>query len=296
MIQLLDFCYITNAGWRDNDAPFRSTNYRVQTEDQNNELVSNTGTDKSSSALGLLALNYGNSSDSEDDPIQEDHTVDDKEINCTNCSSETPVQNWQGDAAGIYGGLLPEHDTRHQNASQNSGLFTGNGHNRDTIKNNIHQNFGHSDDLGVINNASSKLNGLVGKFSDSTKVSNTCSPDTYDAEATKFCKSITPMKNDNMPFVPTCDEDSSRMHVFCLEHAIEVEQQFREIGGVHIQLLCHPGVLSCYWYYFKSDGHFSVYFPVHLLSLSNENLSLVLKHEKKLLMWTNGNIRIIGSR
>lgn len=37
------------------------------------------------------------------------------------------------------------------------------------------------------------------------------------------------------------DKDSSRMHVFCLEHAIEVEKQLRTIGGADIFLLCCPG-------------------------------------------------------
>lgn len=39
----------------------------------------------------------------------------------------------------------------------------------------------------------------------------------------------------------TCDEDSSRMHIFCLEHALEVEQGLRPVGGVHVLLLCHQG-------------------------------------------------------
>ncbi|KAI3773571.1 hypothetical protein L1987_48101 [Smallanthus sonchifolius] len=38
----------------------------------------------------------------------------------------------------------------------------------------------------------------------------------------------------------TCDEDSSRMHIFCLQHALEVEQRLRTVGGVHVLLLCHP--------------------------------------------------------
>ncbi|OEL31047.1 Lysine-specific demethylase JMJ705 [Dichanthelium oligosanthes] len=36
------------------------------------------------------------------------------------------------------------------------------------------------------------------------------------------------------------DKDSSRLHVFCLEHAIEVEKQLQTIGGAHIFLLCRP--------------------------------------------------------
>nr|XP_043637142.1 lysine-specific demethylase REF6 [Erigeron canadensis] len=39
----------------------------------------------------------------------------------------------------------------------------------------------------------------------------------------------------NMP----CDEDSSRMHIFCLEHAVEVEKLLRPVGGVNMLLLCH---------------------------------------------------------
>ncbi|XP_042472637.1 lysine-specific demethylase REF6-like isoform X1 [Zingiber officinale] len=36
------------------------------------------------------------------------------------------------------------------------------------------------------------------------------------------------------------DKDSSRMHVFCLEHAAEVEKRLQPVGGVHMMLLCHP--------------------------------------------------------
>ncbi|KAL8118453.1 hypothetical protein AgCh_016107 [Apium graveolens] len=33
---------------------------------------------------------------------------------------------------------------------------------------------------------------------------------------------------------------SSRSHVFCLQHAFEVEQKLLPLGGVHMLLLCHP--------------------------------------------------------
>ncbi|KAL0722359.1 hypothetical protein Bca4012_036958 [Brassica carinata] len=42
------------------------------------------------------------------------------------------------------------------------------------------------------------------------------------------------------PFVSSSDDDSSRLYVFCLEHAAEVEQQLRPFGGINIMLLCHP--------------------------------------------------------
>ncbi|GJM92142.1 hypothetical protein PR202_ga08576 [Eleusine coracana subsp. coracana] len=46
----------------------------------------------------------------------------------------------------------------------------------------------------------------------------------------------------NNLFIPILkpDKDSSRMHVFCLEHAAEVEKQLQTIGGAHVILLCRP--------------------------------------------------------
>ncbi|XP_076901236.1 lysine-specific demethylase JMJ705-like [Bidens hawaiensis] len=46
-------------------------------------------------------------------------------------------------------------------------------------------------------------------------------------------------ENDEGNMNTTCDEDSSRMHIFCLQHALEVEKRLRSVGGVHVLLLCH---------------------------------------------------------
>jgi hypothetical protein len=40
------------------------------------------------------------------------------------------------------------------------------------------------------------------------------------------------------------NKDSCRMHVFCLEHALETWTQLQEIGGANIMLLCHPGICT----------------------------------------------------
>lgn len=37
------------------------------------------------------------------------------------------------------------------------------------------------------------------------------------------------------------DKDSSRIHVFCLEHALEVQRKLRSIGGACLLLVCHSG-------------------------------------------------------
>ncbi|XP_062207813.1 lysine-specific demethylase JMJ705-like [Phragmites australis] len=53
-------------------------------------------------------------------------------------------------------------------------------------------------------------------------------------------RSSTIMMNNLATSIVKSDKDSSRMHAFCLEHAIEVEKQLQTIGGAHIVLLCHP--------------------------------------------------------
>nr|KYP46608.1 Jumonji/ARID domain-containing protein 2 [Cajanus cajan] len=85
-------------------------------------------------------------------------------------------------------------------------------------------------------------------FENSRTVPNStsnCSQDAHDAERSLSNKPMIPFDNKNASMVLQSDEDSSRMHVFCLEHAIEAEQQLRPIGGAHILLLCHP-VMSVY--------------------------------------------------
>ncbi|KAL6840363.1 hypothetical protein ACP4OV_030173 [Aristida adscensionis] len=52
--------------------------------------------------------------------------------------------------------------------------------------------------------------------------------------------SSTTMMHDLASSIVKSDKDSSRMHVFCLEHAVEVEKQLQSIGGAHIFLLCRP--------------------------------------------------------
>ncbi|KAK1363230.1 hypothetical protein POM88_038791 [Heracleum sosnowskyi] len=50
----------------------------------------------------------------------------------------------------------------------------------------------------------------------------------------------TEVQNRGTLFPQHFDEDSSRSHVFCLQHAFEVELKLHALGGVHMLLLCHP--------------------------------------------------------
>ncbi|KAJ4960281.1 hypothetical protein NE237_020191 [Protea cynaroides] len=67
---------------------------------------------------------------------------------------------------------------------------------------------------------------------DSSLVTANCSSVSHHAEI--------PFDNKSMPAIYRSDDESSRMHIFCLEHAVEVEKQLSSIGGVHMLLLLHP--------------------------------------------------------
>lgn len=51
---------------------------------------------------------------------------------------------------------------------------------------------------------------------------------------------LVPVQNRGTLFPQNSDEDSSRSHVFCLQHAFEVEQKLSKLGGVQVLLLCNP--------------------------------------------------------
>ncbi|CAN0900377.1 Lysine-specific demethylase REF6 [Linum grandiflorum] len=150
-----------------------SENNHKQIIDESTGAVSGTKQKPETSALGLLALNYGDSSD-----LDENDTYD-----RTNSLSEGNHQS--RDSASPF---LEEEVPDDKTSSQQQFDCGGNRVFLQAVENNNVQQLENTDHL----------------------------------------------------LAPTCDEDSSRMHVFCLEHAVEVEQRLRQIGGVHMFLLCHP--------------------------------------------------------
>lgn len=64
---------------------------------------------------------------------------------------------------------------------------------------------------------------------------------------TQFSDIDSTLKKANTSIIQRSDNhsSSSRMHIFCLEHAVEIEKQLRSVGGMHMLLLCHPGK---FWY------------------------------------------------
>lgn len=191
------------------DVPVQSVDYKFQTKNQSKEVPEDTKERRNTSALGLLASTYGNSSDSEDDNVEPKATASGDETNSTNTMPGRKLQH------NDFKEEAPVHVT---NCDPEPG----------------------SERVGIkyrsppTMNQELVSNGLGDKCSDPAIESQ-------GGEKMRFSKAFARVENADIPFAPKSDEDSSRMHVFCLEHAIEVEQQLRQIGGVHVFLLCHPG-------------------------------------------------------
>lgn len=247
--------------------PVQSFN-RVQTADQSYQGVSNPGSQADTSALGLLALNYGNSSDSEEDQAEPEFPACADEAKPRICSPESvhqcgenaassPMQDCPNSAIGGLNLSSSGHVGEDEVPPVQIADCFQPGPGRANRNDGSHRTFDHSvefrtDDLTSDHSVefrtddltSIKSNGLAATFSDpmtGSQITSDCSQDAHGAEKAKFGQTII-SESRNMLLAPRSDEDSSRMHVFCLEHAVEVEQQLRPIGGVHILLLCHPGV------------------------------------------------------
>ncbi|KAJ9140221.1 hypothetical protein P3X46_030894 [Hevea brasiliensis] len=237
------------------DVPIQSANHQIQMTDQN-KVASNAETQRATSALGLLALNYGNSSDSEEDQCEPDVSHDPAEINMTNCSLERKYQHQisalpsfkqecHHDETGSHTISLSRPDHRDEVTLQtlDGHAEQGHGHGPANLKDGSDQTLDSSVEFEIDNLASMESNGLEDTFRDPMSMSLTtssCSPVVHDTEKAKFSRVGVPREDTETSFAQRSDEDSSRMHIFCLEHAVEVEQQFRPIGGVNILLLCHP--------------------------------------------------------
>ncbi|KAJ9559575.1 hypothetical protein OSB04_004735 [Centaurea solstitialis] len=165
------------------DVPIKSTE-ETQTVDDNSGVTSRKAEQKVNSSLGLLALAYGDSSDSDDDHADEKDT------------DHSPSPNNNNPT------LMDANDRTFECSVE----FERNGSLKDST------------------------NCLTGKSS--RVAEQNCLSDVHVSE-----KAVPEIEN--TPINTTCDEESSRMHIFCLQHALEVEQRLRAVGGVHMLLLCH---------------------------------------------------------
>ncbi|KAJ4839990.1 hypothetical protein Tsubulata_030824 [Turnera subulata] len=222
--------------------PVHSTSYQIQIAD---EVASTTKTEKETSALGLLAMTYGNSSDSDDEEIEHDQAQKIEEFNTINCSSESKYKCQNPDFCSSMQKCQvgrPAQCCHGEDgfSSQSINCREEHGHEGATLDDRSDQPLGCSLDNTF---ASMGSNSLDAAYKDSLPLADRLSnsfPQVHRIENSNYCRAILPPEKAETSFHQRSDDDSSRVHVFCLEHAVEIEQQLRAIGGVHILLLCHP--------------------------------------------------------
>ncbi|XVE56662.1 hypothetical protein DITRI_Ditri04bG0028800 [Diplodiscus trichospermus] len=230
------------------DVPVQSVEYKFPMVDQSNQVIEDAEKGGDTSALGLLALTYGYSSDSEEDHVAPNATLCVDETNSAKTSPDRKLEynhsvSSPAGANGSHNPSLSRLDSEEEAPVHVIDSYSEPGSRRVDVKNKSPQTFDRALEFETDILASRRSTGLEDNLRDTITASHanpSCFPATHGTDKMRFSKASIPMKNADIPFTPRSDEDSSRVHVFCLEHAVEVEQQLRQIGGVHVFLLCHP--------------------------------------------------------
>ncbi|KAG8388050.1 hypothetical protein BUALT_Bualt02G0084900 [Buddleja alternifolia] len=168
------------------------------------------------SSLGLLALAYGNSSDS--DSEEDEAEVDIHTEACGTHQSDS-LENGPG---------FDSIDSKTNSGNEVSRKMP-----------NSFSSFDSSENIQTNNCTLVQSNSLTYSFRRQTKYehdTSNCTPMPLKTEATISSG----LQNTNMSFSSIADGDSSRLHVFCLQHAIQVEKWLNSIGGAYVFLVCHP--------------------------------------------------------
>lgn len=187
------------------------------------------------SSLGLLALTYGDSSDSEEDqteaPVNAKKTESSNFSDVNRLDSDDSGSQSHNQYSGPSGHIIsfPLRSCEDGDSLQIIDSYEEHGRAGADLEDRCYQN---SDCSFEFQTNSTLL------MADSLKGGSFRSAHTIEPS---IGSALRPIDNRTMSFSSRADEDSSRLHVFCLQHAAEVEQQLRAVGGVHLLLLCHPG-------------------------------------------------------
>ncbi|CAN6347452.1 unnamed protein product [Urochloa humidicola] len=181
-----------------------------------------------SSALGLLASAY-ESSDSDG----EAEALNNIPNNSTNNDAESGVTNIQS-----AGTLVPHQNTNLHLYEERCGsgaslMKTVENRSFPMTQASIETDMTHLADQGDSLTAYEQWSAYLGLDDDPTASGVKASL------GTSFSRAKCAMQPDALTLLKY-SKDSCRMHVFCLEHALETWTELQKIGGANIMLLCHP--------------------------------------------------------
>ncbi|KAL6576359.1 hypothetical protein OROHE_000140 [Orobanche hederae] len=199
-------------------------------------MVSSTKALKEPSSLGLLALTYGNSSDSEDDETEANIPIE----GCgTSKNDDSNEDGHAFDNTDSKIRCMKEISSQISDSNSKFHLSTA------TYEDGEPQIYNYTHDLRT--NTSCKVidsNSFTCKFRHQMESPhNTFDSLTRKTEAT-INSGLTPLEDASMLLSLKSDEDSSRLHVFCLQHAMQVEKWLSQLGGACVFLVCHPDYLE----------------------------------------------------
>lgn len=186
---------------------------------------------KEPSSLGLLALTYGDPSDSEEE---------DSEANlpAEGCGTSKSDDSRNGDASA---NTEPKINCREERSLQTSDSNAKYGLALATSKDGEARNFDISDEFDTNSSTMIESNSLTHRSSRHQTESQLDSLNTSSCKAVGTHRTgLAPQEPTTMPFSSRLDEDSSRLHVFCLQHAMQVEKRLSQVGGADVFLVCHP--------------------------------------------------------
>ncbi|KAL2459568.1 Lysine-specific demethylase REF6 [Forsythia ovata] len=215
------------------DVPISSGNQIGTLDDGSVRVVSNSKTQKDTSALGLLALMYENSSDSEEEEAEAHIPVEDPETKGSDCSEGVHDRQELGYSQIDSGNEVP---------IKIFNSYSKHGQTRAENKDKVNQSFDYSDEFRTDNCKLVDSNSLTHSFRNLMKLQNStssCTP-VADKDEVTISTALASFEKTTMSFAPRSDEESSRMHVFCLQHAVQVEQRLSSFGGARVFLVCHP--------------------------------------------------------
>ncbi|KAH0704812.1 lysine-specific demethylase REF6 [Solanum tuberosum] len=196
------------------DVPVESSDRIQKLNNGSVEGFSRTKAHKETSSLGLLALAYANSSDSDEDEVEADIPVEACESRHTDSEDE------------VFLRVIDPYGNHRQKRAVSQGRNCQKTDNSVQLENESYP--------------SGESNTLLGRSSHQPRSHQVAAKCISNIGEIVQNNAVAPFDHARMQFTSTSDEDSFRIHVFCLQHAVQVEEQLRRIGGARISLLCHP--------------------------------------------------------
>ncbi|KAL5998322.1 hypothetical protein ACLOJK_009262 [Asimina triloba] len=224
--------------------------YQIQSGNQRGRPASNSVSNGISS-LDLLAFAYGDPSDSEEELVRPNTFGKADDLSFVSDREDPEIKKADAEILAHpsrdSSKEIPAQASGHICASHNVQRITTDGHpqtvnfsSQGNLDDCCHTSIGNKNSLHIANTDDQDVNSA--DLSVPSEDRSCCISDDTEGrfiEITKFGNMETPAKNPKTPVSQLSDIISSKFHIFCLEHAVEVVKFLQSVGGADVLLLCH---------------------------------------------------------